>query len=604
MNKLMMTAIVAATVSSAFAADTSYKGADGGDITDPANWNGNPPQYDATTNPDTALYFSKKSPAPGETYGVTMNQDLTAYTVKLHKQADGETKTGLNLDVDLGGHTLTLMSGLTFNSLNVNNWAKNYDGAHVRFHDGTFNSAGISFANNSNDKVGRNSSIVLDNVIGSGVFYVAATNVQVVITNGTKWTGTYATTDGAYSDSVRALVTGPGTAVNLNGGTLQTNGRFSTQANNCLSNSFVIADHAVVTNGYRVWVTGVGGVLKVLDGSYLQCSDHLRYEGWGKGTLFQMTNGSRCDCAYADFARYGRDTVVDISGKGTVFSVNKAPANGMAFTFCNQSNSSNNKFWLHDGAVVTNTNVGTAEFGYDTAHNNEIILEGGASFWMPSDINIATYKGRRTSLRVDTGAWIEGNRMRIGQTGVAQTNTVFIGSNARYVARDWIELRGGEANKLTVSNGTMRAVSNYFSIGAGWDVTIAGREPRLEGSGGVSFGASCTLTFDIPAEGYDPDTAVLYKRDSSGWWDMNSVPVPAFKMDKFRKVGGTVILAEGALGVQLSDEKQAAWQAAANAAADGYAKCKISIVGSSKSTEGKRLVLTVKPKKGLAVIVK
>ena len=592
--------------SEAVAADTSYQGPDGGDITDAANWNGAAPQYDAETNPNTTLYFSKKSPAPGETYGVTMSQNLTAYSVKLHKQANGETTTGVDVDVDLCGYALQLINGMSFSSLNSPNykWTIPYDGAHIRFHDGTLNLLGangttrkaFTFANDGNVSVGRNSSLVLDNVTGQGDFSCQATNVVIVLTNATKWAGSYTSTDG--HDFSKTVVTGKGTVLDLKNSTLQTNGRFNTSANNVISNEFIIADHAAVTNGYRVLVTGVGGVLKVLDGSYLQCSDYIRYEGYGEGTLFRLAGGSRLDCGYADFARSGRNQTIEIAGRGTVFTCNKAPANNSAWTFGGYGTVRDNKLWVHDGAIVTNKSPNsTANFGCVTAHRTQVVVEGDSSFYMTSDIGFGTDGGTRYDVRIDTGSWMNGYRIRLGQANAAQTNTLFIGSGALLASRDWTELRSGEANALTVSNGTLKA-GNYLSVGAGWSVTLAGRKPRVEGSAGLGLsGANCSLTFDIPAEGYDPDQAVLYKSNAGSKWDLGGLPVPTFKMDKFRMTGGTLTLAEGALGLTISDTRLAAWQEAVTAAADGCAKCEVKIVD-------KKLVLTCTPKKGLMILVR
>lgn len=605
MKALKFVAALLILGSEAVGADTSYQGPDGGDITDPANWKGAAPQYDATTNPDTTLYFSKKSPAPGETYGVTMSQDLTAYSMKLHTQEYQQTTAGLGLEVDLDGHALQLISGMTFGSLNARTWSPLYDGNHVRFHDGTLNLLGsdgtsrktFTFANDSNVSIGRNSSLVLDNVTGLGDFNCQATNVVIVITNGTKWAGSYTSTDGHHFS--KTVVTGKGTVLNLKASVLQTNGRFNAHANNVHSNEFIITDHAAVTNGYRVWVTGVGGIMKVLDASYLQCSDYIRYEGYGEGTLFLLAGGSRLDCGYADFARAGRNQTIEIAGKGTVLACNQVPASNAAWTFGGYGTVRDNKLWVHDGAIVTNKSPNsTANFGCATAHRTQVVVEGGSSFYMTSDIGFGTDGGTRYDVRVDTDSWMSGHRIRLGLANAAQTNTLFVGSGALLTSRDWIELRGGEANELTVSNGTLKAAGNYLSVGSGWSVTLAGRKPRVEGSAGLGLsGANCSLTFDIPAEGYDPDQAVLYKSNAGSKWDLGGLPVPTFKMDKFRMVGGTLTLAEGALGLTISDAKLAAWQEAANAAADGCAKCELEIVG-------KKLVLTCTPKKGMMILLR
>ena len=572
---------------------TTWQGADGGDLADAANWKGNAPQYDAETNPETKLSFTK---SPADCYGVTLLQDLTAFSAMFG--------WGVGLDVDLGGRSLQFVSDVEFDALSSHVSKNLLPGSDVAFRNGNLNLLSADGAtrkrfNFMNDvasgRIGRNSSVTLDGVTGKGNFYSMATNTVVILTNGTKWVGGYTTHDGAKWS--RFVLTGEGTVCDFDNTTLAVNGRSN---DNSASNAFVVTDHAVATNVADITALGRAGRIEISDGARIYLPPTLNFSTAGnvRAADFRLTSGTRMTVRTAHFNTSGSGGLTEIAGEGTILETLEQYASGQrwGFQFACGNNISDSRLWIHDGAVVTNrsgtVNIGTA----DSPTRLRVELTDNAFLYTGEAFEVLSNTGKLMDFRVDTGAKIQCKRFRFGvETAMAQTNKLWIGHNSSIKASDWVKLGGGAGSVLVISNGTL-SVGNQLNVYSGYKVVLAGAAPQISAVTFVMTAADTTLVFDVPETGYQEDRPLMRCGATSQYMQLNSNITPVFQMRDFaRKTGGTVLLAQSDLQIQMENLEK--WQTAATAGCEEYAKAKVYL-----SADKKKLWLQVKPKRGLVIL--
>ena len=598
--KLLLTPPVAA-ISAAFltvnAAETTttWQGPDGGDLADAANWTGNPPQYDAETNPDTKLYF-KTSPA--DSYGVTLLQNLTAYSAKF--------VSGVGLDVDLNGKTLQFVSDVEFDALSSHTYKDLWPGSDIVFHNGELNLLSADgttrkqfnfMSDIASGRIGRNSSVTLDGVTGQGSFYSTATNTVVVLTNGTKWVGNYSTHDGAKWS--RFVLTGEGTVCDFDNTTVAVNGRANEYA---ASNEFVVTDHAIATNVANITALGRAGRIEISNGAQLYLPSTLNFStaGYGRGADFHLTSGNRVTVRTAHFNSSGSKGLTEIAGQGTVLETLEqfASGQGWGFQFACGNSISDARLWIHDGAVVTNRK-GTVNIGTGTSPTRlKVELTDNAFLYTGEAFEVLSNTGKLMDFRVDTGAKIQCKRFRFGsETVMTQTNKLWIGHNSSIKASDWVKLGGGAGSVMVISNGTL-SVGNQLNVYSGYKVVLAGAAPQISAVTFMMTAADTTVVFDVPETGYQENWPLMRCGATGQYMRLNTNITPVFQMRDFaRKTGGKILLAEAAYQIQMDDLEK--WQAAATAGCEDFGKAKVYL-----SADKKKLWLEVKRRYGLAIIVR
>ncbi len=186
-------------------------------------------------------------------------------------------------------------------------------------------------------------------------------------------------------------------------------------------------------------------------------------------------------------------------------------------------------------------------------------------------------------------------------------NTIFVGDKGR------IETRGlriyGNGNKLVISNGLVTAVgaistatSASTSNGIGTLFAFAGSNPRLvsESTGTSTIHRQAKLQFTVPAEGY-VEPVMSFKKVSIENTTTLSVNVKACK------AGGTFVLVDSDNAITFVDSANAGvkadtWISDVNTKLNANLTDERASV--SLSEDGKQLLLTVKPAKGLVLIIK
>lgn len=563
---------------------TTWQGPDGGDLADAANWNGNPPQYDAETNPDTKLYF-KTSPA--ESYGVTLLQNLTAYSAKF--------ASGVALDVDLNGKTLQFVSDVAFDALTANKPHILLPGSQLALRngsvllaspDGSVTNKFYFMEDAANARIGRNSSLTLDNVTGGSDFDVRTTNIVITLKNGTKWNGNYYTFDG-YKYG-RVLVTGAGTVWNGLGRTFTLNGRNNANANH---NAFIVTDHAVVTNFSLASLGSNRFDLEITDGARFEPNGNYALTLPG-GTL-KIANGNEMKPQYLHLATSGGMGIGEISGSGTRLTLagrGDGYKEGVALGYTGDA--SNSRLWIHDGAVVSNV-AGDVHFtcaGMGT--NMAFEVTDHATLYTSQPINMHKTGLKQARLVFDNCSTGRCFRFFFGASGVAHTNLLWIGDRSALHCTGYLQGYAGNCNTMVISNGTLSADGD-ISLSSDLALVLAGQRPQVKGGFSV-IPTQTAITFDMPAEGYATDQALLRTHNNKLVMTGSSA---VFNLEAFLRHGEekkTFTLIHCPSTITCDDATLERWQAALPPRG-----CKLEF-----SADKHDLLLTCKPLKGLMIILR
>jgi len=584
------------------AATTTYQGPDGGDLAAPANWNGNPPQYDATTNPDTKLYFGG---SPSKNYGVTLSQDLLSYSAGF--------VYGLDLNVNLNGKALQFVSDIEFDALSSHAYKDLYPGSDVVFRNGTLtllSDDGLTrkkfnfFNSIAADRIGRNSSVTLDGVTGEGNFYSTATNCAVIVTNGTKWVGKYNTYDGAHYN--RFIIAGAGTVFDFDNTSPVISGRGN---DNASYNSFVVTDHAVATNLTGISTESFGAYVEFSDGAQVYLPSSYAFllgtSNARRAASFKFTSGKKVSVKCFGPSYRGSDGLTEIGGEGTILETVGGYQSGFMWgTILSYYDGWRNRLWIHDGAVLTNC-VGSVTIGYGTSAYTTLDMERNAVFHTPDYFSAA---GSHSTLRIDTGSRLTCKRFGVSADGAtAQTNLCWVGDKASVTVKEYAKLYGGKGSALVVSNGTFKTGSE-LTLGPGYDFVLAGVAPHVTIGESFNTSSDMTMVFDIPKEGFETavDNPVIRSYYSNRTFKLKNNITPVFRMrDYAHKTGGKILLAQVAYGIEMDEDGLDRWKTALEEACGDIAKFKLYFTDqNTTSWKYTKLWLEVKPKKGFAILIR
>lgn len=577
MKKTLIPLLVLQSCLIAFGADSVWQGSDGGDIADPANWNGAAPQYDAQSNPDTTLNFNAAA-------HTVLGSDLTAYRLKFGAK-------DIALGVDLGSKTLALVNGPVA-------WHGN-GGNTVAFTNGTVTSA-------TRFTFGSGTGLDFCNVSVTANVYCAALNAWMKVSGGSKVSGYWADYDSAKS--AKLTVSGEGTVWDFGGYGLCIGGRGNA---NSFSNSICITDHAVVTNLGGTAVTSSNSGLTLLgNGASVEISNGARL--YQKAGTFQIGVSGATQPAYGPdslrilsgakayvrgmiVGRAGARHLLEVAGQGSLLHVTDAGNATCAWGY--QSGSSKNTLWVHDHGTVTNL-AGTIQI--DGFVNNTVeprlIVEGSSEFKC-GNVNFGNYAAYRALLRVDDGSVFRCGRFFVGKEGYARTNTVWVGSNSKITCSGYGDFKNGAASTLVISNGTFEvADGNTFNIYATNTLVLAGTKPMFDCSTLAMNYSGVKIVFDMPKEGFATDAPLIRSRSSGNNLTIGTSITPVFTgFEKFLGSGAekkTITLMEAGYKIAMTDAVLAKWQAALPEKG-----CLLAL-----SADGKKLLLTCKPRHGLSVI--
>ncbi len=581
--RMLMIAVFGATfltvnAMSGFAADAVWTGADGDALDNSANWTGGEPFYDAETNPDTPLCFNAAARA-------RLDDGLMAYQLKFGAK-------NISLGVDLKGKTLALIGEPV-------GWHSN-GGNTVAFTNGTVTSA-------TRFTFGSGTGLDFCNVSVTANVYCAALKAWTKVSGGSKVSGYWA--DYNSAKSAKLTVSGEGTVWDFGGYGLCIGGCGNA---NSFSNSVCITDHAVVTNlgGTAATKSGYSGLTVLGNGAQVEISNGARlYQKAGTFQIgingatqpaygpdsFRILSGAKAYVRGMVVGRHGARHLVEVAGQGSLLHVSSAAAADCAWGY--QAGSSNNVLWVHDHGTVTNLSSETHIAGYsnDTQEPN-LIVEGGSEFKC-GNLSLGAYRAYRALIRVDDGSILKCNRFFIGTEGFARTNTVWVGSNSKITCSDYGEFKNGSASTLVISNGTFEvADGKTFTIDATNTLVLAGTKPMLDCAALTMNYSGVKIVFDMPKEGFATDAPLIRSRASGSNLAIGASITPVFSgFEKFLNSGAekkTITLSEAGYQISMTDAVLAKWQAALPEKG-----CSLAL-----SADGKRLLLTCKPRHGLSVI--
>lgn len=571
MNKLILVSIVAATVSSALG-DAQYKGPDGGDISDPANWTGGNPFYDATTNKSpAAACFANYSPSPGQAYRVTTSRDVQF----------GRTYCSATVTFDLYPYTMTCYGG---DPLYMPGGTRKYI-----FASGTVNTGSFTMQQNA-----KNSELIFTGpqTVGKGGWTIReAFNSKIVVTNGALMAG--ALYINGYSNNT-IHVTGEGTEYRST--KVQVDGHGSSGTWRDGFNQFIIENGAIATNITSISIDGNGRVddgLIRLSGVVATNNVGLYIGAGGARNRVELTNS---------VVHLAGEPYVGKNGSANVFDIGK----DARVTF----RSPNNYFWLgnmaaardcgmriHDGGSFTNLGSKDMFIGYQGQRCYADIFAGG-QFKSAAQVNVGG-SGQSNFFRVRG----EGSKATVGtclvgaEKALNLNHALIVEDGGEFSASTSVKCAGFH-NSIVVSNATLRPAYLACFQNSGWGgsntLVVAGAKAKIETTSDISWSQySSTVCFAVPQGGYDATPIQANRAFFSR---------AEFVLDEgLLKEGGSntlVTVASTASGA-LSVGNLAAAQAKLIEDYGEKAKCKLWIADDKKS-----LILTVRPKRGLSVIVK
>ena len=252
-------ALAAIAICAAFAARAAnyWKGADGADIADAANWD--------EGLPTAAIgYFNGKAPH-GTDYTATLGQDLSLYRLTW-----GGSSPYLNsMVLDLGGHVLTLTLEATSEQAQPIRIER--DNQSVTITNGTLTTSKDSFLLNNYQTLTLGEGLTFNgNIVVVAAQTTPGTGSRIVVKDGAKVNGKL--TVQSYQSEAEILVTGADTAVNFGSNKVS----FPT-ADSVSNSTFRVADGATVNSGtgdnFNVATLGTGMTLSVESGAMFKTGD-------------------------------------------------------------------------------------------------------------------------------------------------------------------------------------------------------------------------------------------------------------------------------------------------------------------------------------------
>lgn len=459
MKKSQATAFaVLALAATAHAA--TWTGANGTDLADPLNWDG-----DTATEP---MMFTGDA-------STTLSRDLTVYGIFKHNAQSDSDLAGRTVVFDLGGHTLTSTNHVTNSSGDIYvNWRIN--GTTYRFTNGTIlnlTAAGVTNTINIDQQWYPNARF---EVAGTGAKFVGSiVDKARREDNSAPWPDfRFRVIDGAEAAGAKFVFGSVGSTNEVsNGSTL----RFSSELH---VGSQTTSTTQSGSNG------GLHDNLLTVSGSTLSGSE--AYVGHGGNTAragsrdnrLVAKDGSTVSVSTLNIGTYGPNTnnAVEVRGAGTTLAVGDVIYIGMADTgSTTRGGPCGNELVVADGAAATLYNVEVGTMGGVPSSGNRLVAENGGNVRIGQHASIGTY-GTNNALVVKSGATVDTEpsvNFYLGDKGNHFGSAIDVDGGALTVSSAvYVGMSGNSGGEVvSVSNGGTFSPKNIVMYGVGATLSVS-----------------------------------------------------------------------------------------------------------------------------------
>ncbi len=492
MKKIVLACSVGIALMSVSATDSVWKGADSAYLNDAANWEGDAPFSGTSSN------NMKFKDSPSNAYTVKLSDDLVS------AGSWSFNNLPVTLTWDLGGHSLTFLSGYSDHA--HKGWTNIFVNGTIAYTNANGALQGVTFWNANSGAAlffGKDTSFI-------GNFKFQDTGTKTLdVRDGAQWKGNMII-PGIRS---HATVTGEGTVVNVNEGTLSVGGNGDEALMEILdgavvtnaANLFVGANEACVGNGSQLIVSNatlkltgtkefnIGGETSRKEGdkvvSYVSHQNVVKFIG---GAQVDTTNS---------YARVGtwssHSNLLYVADEGTTFAAIRFERNGWDgsdYPYVVGQNGSWNEIHVTDKATMLGGYLvaggqlkNDSTLAGTTSLWNRITVDNGATLkllgevragWRHNDAigNGAAYKSLFASniVEISSGAQVIAVRgAMIGDIPMAFDNKMIVqgeGTSLSFGDSNQnlnIGVDGGSGNGVEIIGGATISGVNEISVGYG-----------------------------------------------------------------------------------------------------------------------------------------